>query len=52
MGEPEPTPCHSRLHAPGTLQHVIVRDESDREAFVTRLGELTQATGTDFPCLR
>ena len=48
-------PRQARLDAPGTLHHVIVRglergaivrDEPDREAFVARLGEMAQATGT------
>jgi len=48
-------PRQARLDAPGTLHHVIVRglergaivkDEVDREAFVTRLGAVAQATGT------
>ncbi len=48
-------PRQARLDAPGTLHHVIirglersaiVRDEMDREAFVTRLGTVAQATGT------
>jgi REP element-mobilizing transposase RayT len=48
-------PRQARLDAPGTLHHVIlrglergaiVRDDADREAFVTRLGEVAQATGT------
>ena len=48
-------PRHARLDAPGTLHHVIIRglergaivkDDGDREAFVTRLGTVAQATGT------
>ena len=48
-------PRQARLDSPGTLHHVIirglergtiVRDDADREAFVTRLGDLAQATGT------
>jgi REP element-mobilizing transposase RayT len=48
-------PRQARLDAPGTLHHVILRglehgaivkDEMDREAFVTRLGATAQATGT------
>jgi len=48
-------PRQARLDAPGTLHHVILRglergaivkDEVDREAFVTRLGAVAQATGT------
>ncbi len=48
-------PRQARLDAPGTLHHVIVRgiergaivkDDADREAFVTRLGTVGQATGT------
>lgn len=48
-------PRHARLDAPGTLHHVmirgldrgrIVRDDEDRQAFVTRLAALVQATGT------
>ncbi len=48
-------PRHARLDAPGTLHHVIIRglergaivkDDVDREAFVTRLGAVTPATGT------
>jgi len=47
-------PRQARLDAPGTLHHVIVRglergaivkDDTDREAFVSRLGTLAQATG-------
>jgi hypothetical protein len=42
----------ARLDAPGTLHHVIIRglerraivkDDVDREAFVTRLGAMAQA---------
>lgn len=48
-------PRQARLDAPGTLHHVmirglergaIVKEEADREAFVTRLGTVAQATGT------
>jgi len=48
-------PRQARLDAPGTLHHVIirgmergmiVRDDSDRAAFVTRLRAVAQATGT------
>lgn len=48
-------PRQARLDAPGTLHHVIIRglergvivkDDADRAAFVTRLGTLAQATGT------
>jgi REP element-mobilizing transposase RayT len=48
-------PRQARLDAPGTLHHVIIRglerraivkDDVDREAFVTRLGAMAQATGT------
>ncbi len=48
-------PRQARLDAPGTLHHVIVRglergaivrDDPDRDAFVTRLGTVAQATGT------
>jgi len=48
-------PRHARLDAPGTLHHVILRglergvivkDDQDRAAFVTRLGTLAPATGT------
>jgi len=48
-------PRHARLDAPGTLHHVIIRgiergaimkDNVDREAFVTRLGAVAPATGT------
>jgi REP element-mobilizing transposase RayT len=48
-------PRQVRLDAPGTLHHVILRglergaivkDDTDRAAFVARLGELAQATGT------
>ncbi len=48
-------PRQARLDAPGTLHHVIVRglergaiarDDTDRAAFVRRLGEVTHATGT------
>jgi REP element-mobilizing transposase RayT len=45
----------ARLDAPGTLHHVMVRgieggpivtDDQDREQFVTRIGQLSKATGT------
>ena len=48
-------PRQARLDAPGTLHHVIVRglergmivrDDTDRDAFVTRLGDLAQGSGT------
>lgn len=48
-------PRHSRLDAPGTLHHVIVRgiekrkivdDDKDRKTFVDRLGELSAETST------
>lgn len=48
-------PRQARLDSPGTLHHVIVRgiekrrivdDEGDRENFISRLGDLTSATGT------
>jgi REP element-mobilizing transposase RayT len=48
-------PRQARLDAPGTLHHVIirglergliVRDDEDRQAFVTRLAALVQATRT------
>lgn len=48
-------PRGARLDAPGTLHHVIVRgierrnivdDETDRENFVSRLGKLSEETGT------
>jgi REP element-mobilizing transposase RayT len=48
-------PRYPRLDAPGTLHHVIargiekspiVRDDHDREAFVARLGDTVQITGT------
>jgi len=50
-------PRHARLDAPGALHHVIcrgierrpiVRDDTDRAAFVERLGRVLTATGT--PC--
>lgn len=49
-------PRHSRLDAPGVLQHVIVRgiekrkiflNETDRHLFVKRLTELLAATETE-----
>ncbi len=48
-------PRGPRLDAPGTLHHtivrgiaqgVIVKDDNDRTAFVNRMGELAQQTGT------
>jgi len=48
-------PRQARLDAPGTLHHVIirglergmiVRDDTDRDAFVARLGDVAQATRT------
>ena len=48
-------PRLARLDAPGTLHHVIVgglgrgqlfRDDTDRDAFLVRLGTLVPATGT------
>ena len=48
-------PRGARLDAPGTLHHVIVRgierrnivdDETDREDFVSRIGKLSEETGT------
>jgi putative transposase len=48
-------PRQARLDAPGTLHHVMVRgldrgaivmDDTDREAFIARLGDVAQATGT------
>ena len=48
-------PRQARLDAPGTLHHVMIRgierksifrDNRDRKAFVTRLGNLTKETGT------
>jgi len=48
-------PRQARLDAPGTLHHVIVRgiekrrivdDDRDRENFISRLGHLATATGT------
>jgi REP-associated tyrosine transposase len=50
-------PRHARLDAPGALHHVIcrgierrpiVRDDTDRAAFVEQLGRVLAATGT--PC--
>jgi putative transposase len=50
-------PRHARLDVPGALHHVIcrgierqaiVRDDTDRAAFVARLGDILSATGT--PC--
>ncbi len=47
-------PRQARLDAPGTLHHVILRglergrilrDDTDRQAFVTRLADVVQATG-------
>lgn len=48
-------PRQARLDTPGTLHHVIirglergaiVRDDTDRTAFVTRLGDVARTTGT------
>jgi REP element-mobilizing transposase RayT len=48
-------PRQARLDAPGTMHHVILRgvergrivaDREDRQAFVTRRGEVAAATGT------
>ena len=48
-------PRQARLDAPGTLHHVILRgleqgaivkDDMDREVFVSRLGAVAQVTGT------
>ncbi len=48
-------PRQARLDSPGTLHHVIirglergaiVRDDVDRAAFVTRLGDVSRTTGT------
>jgi len=48
-------PRQARLDSPGTLHHVIVRgiekkkivdDKHDRDNFVTRMGDLSQETGT------
>ena len=48
-------PRQARLDAPGTLQHVMIRGldglpifrgDQDREHFVSRLGQLSEATGT------
>ena len=48
-------PRQARLDAPGTLHHVmlrgiegssIFRDDEDREDFLTRVGDLTERTGT------
>jgi len=45
----------ARLDAPGTLHHVMIRgierspifkDDQDREDFISRMGKLTQETGT------
>ena len=50
-------PRHARLDAPGALHHVIcrgierrpiVRDDTDRAAFIARMGQVLAATGT--PC--
>ena len=50
-------PRHARLDEPGALHHVtcrrierrpIVRDDTDRAAFVAQLGRMLAATGT--PC--
>ena len=48
-------PRRARLDAPGTLPHVMIRgiegkrifrDTQDRKDFVTRLGDLSEQTGT------
>ncbi|MCF6291152.1 MAG: transposase [Desulfobacterales bacterium] len=48
-------PRQARLDAPGTLHHVIIRgidkrhivdDKTDREDFVSRMGEIAEDTGT------
>ena len=48
-------PRKARLDVPGTLHHVMVRgiegrnifqDEEDRKAFVNRMGNLVEETGT------
>ena len=48
-------PRQARLDAPGTLHHVMIRgiertdifrDDKDREHFLSRLGEIGEATGT------
>jgi len=48
-------PRQAKLDAPGTLHHVtirgiegkgIFRDTQDRKDFVTRLGDLSEQTGT------
>jgi putative transposase len=48
-------PRQARLDAPGTLQHVMIRGldgllifrgDQDRQDFVSRLGQLSEATGT------
>ena len=48
-------PRQARLDAPGTLHHVMIRgierspifkDDQDREDFISRMGMLTQQTGT------
>ncbi len=48
-------PRQARLDAPGTLQHVMIRGldgltifrgDQDRHHFVSRLGQLSEATGT------
>jgi putative transposase len=48
-------PRQARLDAPGTVHHVILRglnrghivlDEQDREAFISRMGDVAAATGT------
>ena len=48
-------PRQARLDAPGTLHHVMIRgieranifqDDKDREHFLSRVGEIVKATGT------
>ena len=48
-------PRQARLDAPGTLHHVMIRgiegvnifgDDKDREHFLSRVGEIERATGT------
>ena len=45
-------PRQASLDAPGTLHHAIVRNDTGRETFVARLGEMAQATSADCPCRR
>jgi len=51
-------PCRTRLDAPGTLHHVMIRgiegkrifrDTQDREHSVTRLGDLSEQTSNRIP---